>query len=85
MTVKEIYDTYAKHCLPKDACENQKEGTEQAFYAGCMSMIKVLINIAEFPEEQSVEILIALSEECNEFRRRKIQEHKQKIQKHFSN
>jgi len=62
--------SFAERVVPEDAGENQKIESKRCFYAGCVGVLKILLNVDEdTSSEESVDVIEGLFQECEQFQK----------------
>ncbi len=46
-TIKNGWEDYKKHCVPKSASHTQIDETKKAFYGGCLVMFHLMMDSAD--------------------------------------
>lgn len=68
-TIKEMWDSFHKNIIPKNAHPIQVQETRRAFYAGAQGMMMINHKITNFSDDEGVEILEELTDELQQFMR----------------
>lgn len=74
-SIKEHWDEYEKHVVPKDAGPVQRSECKRAFYAGVAAYMFIVTELADrdAPQAEGVAALRRLEEEVSDFAKRVIE------------
>lgn len=70
-TIAQLWDSYEQEVIPAGAGETQVQECRRAFYAGASAALRSVLEIGEdtVSEDQGVDVLEQLTDECLAFMR----------------